>query len=139
MIDKYKRGFKVLPSGVNSIFEEEWLFREDLSNENKLQFLGYDANLFPLPEWDTPNLSKMWDRLRIKVAQRFTKDFSGEVWLDNVRVDNIKLPVIEPTSYELQEPMYVLVLPSDKGMALHKKTYRKLEHAANALRNKDSR
>ena len=54
-------------------------------------------------------------------------------------MDNIKLPVIEPTSYELQEPMYVLVLPSDKGMALHKKTYRKLEHAANALRNKDSR
>lgn len=128
-----------MPSWAHTILTEEWLFNEELSNENKLQFLGYDANLFSMPDWNELDLDNAWHRLRIKKAQQFTKDFKGEVWLDKIRIDNIQLPVIEPIIYELQEPLYVLVLPSDKGMALHKKTYRRLEDAANALRRKDCR
>ena len=139
MMDKYKRGFTVLPSWAHPIVEEEWLFSEDNSNKNKLQFLGYDANLFAMPDWDELDVSNVWDRLRVKVAQQFTKDFEGEVWLDKVRIDNIVLPKLEPKQCDLQEPLYVLVLPSDKGMALHKKTYRKLEDAKRALHKKDCR
>lgn len=79
----YKGGFTV--NGKHPIETDEWLLSEEDSTENKLVFLGYDANLCP-----TPDFSKWpktdWKEKVIHRCLEFTKDFRGEVWLDDVRV-----------------------------------------------------
>lgn len=84
---KYKRGFTV--NGEHPIETEDWIFSPEDSNPNKLVFLGFDANLYPMP-----NLSKRpdneynreWFKKLKKTALEFTKDFKGEVWLDDVKI-----------------------------------------------------
>lgn len=84
ILEKYKSGF-----GVNhpkeSMCDEEWLFSKEHSSNTKLVFLGYDANLFPMrdfSEWPETD----WKQKVIRTALKRTKDFKGEVWLDNVKI-----------------------------------------------------
>ena len=59
-LDKYKAGFDVELG--DHILTEIWCFEEKLSNERKLVFYGYDANLFPLPLLSQRNdkSNQMW-------------------------------------------------------------------------------
>ena len=85
-MNKYKAGFTVY--GENPIETEEWLYDEN-SSKNKLRFLGYDANLCPLPNLSTRpknDYNKKWSEKLNKIALEYTKDFQGEVWLDDVLI-----------------------------------------------------
>lgn len=84
---KYKGGFTV--TGKHPIETEDWLFSKKYSNSNKLVFIGYDANLFPMPNLsERPDnaYNRAWFETLKKTALEFTKDFDGEVWLDDVRI-----------------------------------------------------
>lgn len=86
-MSKYKAGFTV--TGEHPYATEEWLYSEDYSNKNKIVFLGYDANLFPMPKLSSrPNTdyNKEWFKKLKQKALNVTKDFEGEVWLDDVKI-----------------------------------------------------
>lgn len=79
--EKYKCGFS------NGLGYEtvEFLFDEKESDELKLAFQAYDANLCPLPDastWNKKWLKKQSDFLDSAIS----KDFIGEVWLDDVLI-----------------------------------------------------
>ena len=84
---KYKGGFTI--TGNHPIETEDWLFQKDKSDQNKLVFYGYDANLFPMPNLserpDNAYNRKWFEKLK-NTALEFTKDFKGEVWLDDVKI-----------------------------------------------------
>lgn len=84
--DKYKAGFDVELG--HRILTEIWCFEEKQSNDNKLVFYGYDANLLPLPFLSQRNdkSNQMWVEKAKEIALELTKDFKGEVWLDDVRI-----------------------------------------------------
>ena len=88
-LDKYKAGFDVELG--HRILTEIWCFEEKLSNENKLVFYGYDANLFPLPNLSERNdkSNQMWVEQAKEEALELTKDFNGEVWLDDIKIKEI--------------------------------------------------
>lgn len=80
-MDKYEKGFTV--NGSEPFMTEEWLFQKDHSNDTKLVFYGYDANMFPqnhFSKWPETE----WKEKVKNIALDFTKDFKGEVWLDDV-------------------------------------------------------
>jgi len=84
---KYKSGFTV--SGKHPYETEEWVYSEEHSNKNKIVFLGYDANLFPMPNLSSRpdnDYNKAWFARLKQLALNFTKDFTGEVWLDDVKI-----------------------------------------------------
>lgn len=86
-MEKYTGGFTV--RGKHPIETEEWTLSEKYSNEGRLVFLGYDANLYPMPNFsERPNnkISNAWKEKVIERALEYTKDFNGEVWLDDVKV-----------------------------------------------------
>lgn len=86
-LKKYKKGFTV--SGKHPIETEDWLFSKVESNPNKLVFLGFDANLSPMPnlsERPDNEYNRVWFKKLKRVALEFTKDFKGEVWLDDVKI-----------------------------------------------------
>lgn len=84
ILEKYKAGFEV-NHPKESMCDEEWLFEKDHSSDEKLVFFGYDANLFPMPNFSTwPETD--WKNKVIRVALKRTKDFKGEVWLDDVKI-----------------------------------------------------
>ena len=77
---KYKSGFTV--SGKQPYETEEWLYSEERSTKDKIVFLGYDANLFPMPDLSSrPNTNYNKARFaRLKqTALNLTKDFTGDV------------------------------------------------------------
>ena len=83
MLSKYKSGFTV--SGKHPIEEVEWLFNEEESTEIKLLFQAYDAALYPLLNlsgWKNGD----WENKNIQAGLERTKDFTGEVWLDDVKI-----------------------------------------------------
>ena len=85
-MEKYKSGFTVeVIDGECSVWDMEWLFDEENTTENKLVFMGYDANLYPAPNFSTWNEGK-WKQKQIDAALRRARDFEGEVWLDDVRI-----------------------------------------------------
>ena len=85
-MDKYKSGFTVeVIDGECSVWDMEWLFDEENTTENKLVFMGYDANLYPAPNFSTWKKGK-WKQKQIDAALRRARDFEGEVWLDDVRI-----------------------------------------------------
>ena len=85
-MEKYKSGFTVeVFDGECSVWDMEWLFDEENTTENKLVFMGYDANLYPAPNFSTWKKGK-WKQKQIDVALRRARDFEGEVWLDDVRI-----------------------------------------------------
>lgn len=80
-MSKYETGFIV--TGPEPFMTEEWLFQKDKSNQSKLVFYGYDANLTamnPFSAWNDTG----WKQGVVDRALEFTKDFEGEVWLDDV-------------------------------------------------------
>lgn len=80
-IEKYRGGFSN-GSGFETV---EFLLSKKLSSEKKLAFQAYDANLCPLPDasqWNIDWLNKQVQFLN----QVISKDFHGEVWLDDVMV-----------------------------------------------------
>lgn len=86
-MNKYKAGFTVY--GKCPYETEEWLYSEEYSNKNKIVFLGYDANLFPMPSLSSrPNTdyNKKWFKKLKQEALNVTKGFEGEVWLDDVKI-----------------------------------------------------
>ena len=83
---KYKSGFTVeVIDGECSVWDMEWLFDEENTTENKVVFMGYDANLYPTPNFSTWKKGK-WQQKQIDAALRRARDFEGEVWLDDVRI-----------------------------------------------------
>ena len=85
-MDKYKSGFTVeVIDGECSVWDMEWLFDEENTTENKLVFMGYDANLYPAPNFSTWKEGK-WKQKQIDAGLRRARDFEGEVWLDDVRI-----------------------------------------------------
>lgn len=82
-LSRYKGGICVdFGHPINTI---EWLFQIDQSNDDKLVFFAYDANLCACPEFGTWPESE-FKELQIKKALERTSDFAGEVWLDNVKI-----------------------------------------------------
>lgn len=85
-MDKYKSGFTVeVIDGECSVWDMEWLFDEENTTENKLVYMGYDANLYPAPNFSTWKEGK-WKQKQIDTGLRRARDFEGEVWLDDVRI-----------------------------------------------------
>ncbi len=79
--EKYKGGFS------NGLGYEtvEFLLDEKDSNETKLMFQAYDANLCPLP--DASTWTKKWLKKQTKfLSNAVSKEFIGELWLDDVLV-----------------------------------------------------
>ena len=62
-----------------------WILSRDSMSDNFLQFFAYDANLYPTPDFSTWKDNKFKQK-QIKKALEFTKDFYGEVWLDDVKI-----------------------------------------------------
>ena len=64
---------------------EEWLLNKAKSTDNKLVFEGYDANLFGLPSLSSrPQTS--WTGTLITSTLEMFSWFSGEIWLDDVKI-----------------------------------------------------
>lgn len=88
-LDKHKRGFTV--TGKHRIETTDfylttfWIPSRDSMSDNFLQFFAYDANLYPTPDFSTWKDNKFKQK-QIKKALEFTKDFYGEVWLDDVKI-----------------------------------------------------
>ncbi|MGM0199678.1 hypothetical protein [Enterococcus sp. DIV1314a] len=87
MDKEYQRGFIV--TGDKPYMTEEWRFQKNQSNNKKIVFYGYDANLCPMSAMSTWPETK-WKKKVINIALKLTKDFKGEVWLDDVRIKNKK-------------------------------------------------
>lgn len=87
MLEKYKGGFIV--KAKNRINDTEWIFDKENSNENRLIFLAYDANLLTLPPLSTWQ-NKGFKQKQINKALEVTKDFKGEVWLDDVKIKEVE-------------------------------------------------
>lgn len=63
---------------------QTWIYEESESTKDKLQYYGYDANLYPLPD-----LSKTSEENQRKVIEKFKKLFKKdniEIWLDDVKI-----------------------------------------------------
>lgn len=63
---------------------QTWYLEEDKSTNNKLQYYGYDANLYPLPD-----LSKTSEENQRKVIEKFKQLFKKdniEIWLDDIKI-----------------------------------------------------
>ena len=63
---------------------QTWCLEKDESTDNKLQYYGYDANLYPLPD-----LSKTSEENQRKVIEKFKQLFQKdniEIWLDDVKI-----------------------------------------------------
>lgn len=84
ILEKYQAGFCV-DHPKESMCDEEWLFSKKDSSNDKLVFLGYDANLFPMTDFSKwPETD--WKKKVIRIALNRTKGFKGEVWLDSVKI-----------------------------------------------------
>lgn len=63
---------------------QTWIFEESESTKDKLQYYGYDANLYPLPD-----LSKTSEENQRKVIEKFKQLFKKdniEIWLDDIKI-----------------------------------------------------
>ena len=69
------------------MFPDEWLYSEEYSNEKRMVFQAYDANLFPLPD------IKRWKPHAVKEtcakASEIFKDCNKEIYLDGYLLDKI--------------------------------------------------
>ena len=86
ILKKYESGFTVEANdGKCSMWDMEWLLDKENTTESKLVFMGYDANLYPAPNFSTWTESD-WKQKQIDIALRRARDFEGEVWLDDVKI-----------------------------------------------------
>lgn len=63
---------------------QTWCLEKDELTDNKLQYYGYDANLYPLPD-----LSKTSEENQRKVIEKFKRIFEKEnieIWLDDIKI-----------------------------------------------------
>lgn len=67
---------------------QTWYLEEDKSTNNKLQYYGYDANLYPLPDLSKTSEENQKDVI-YKVKRLFEKD-NIEIWLDDVKIKTKK-------------------------------------------------
>lgn len=82
-LEKYRSAFRVY--GESSMDTVEWLCNDAYISETELFFIAYDANLCAMPYFSTWNDTE-WKQKQIDSALERTKDFDGEVWLDDVRI-----------------------------------------------------
>ena len=71
-------------SDKNRYQTQMWIYEESESTKDKLQYYGYDANLYPLP-----GLSKTSEENQRKVIEKFKQLFKKEnieIWLDDVKI-----------------------------------------------------
>ena len=84
--DNFKGGFSVRSDDPNNyLFGTEWLFDDRVTDPNKLQFMAYDLNLYPAPDFDTWS-DEDYKKKNIRIALQVTKDFPGSVWLDDTKI-----------------------------------------------------
>ena len=84
---------KEYPEGIvlpgKYIYDNQiWYLEKKESTETKLQYYGYDACVFPLP-----NLSKTSKENRDRVLGNIgnkLKDVNKEIWLDDIRLKRYK-------------------------------------------------
>lgn len=63
---------------------QTWILEESESSKDKLQYYGYDANLYPLPDLSKSSEENQKDVI-YKVKRLFEKD-NIEIWLDDVKI-----------------------------------------------------
>lgn len=63
---------------------QTWYLEEDKSTNNKLQYYGYDANLYPLPDLSKTSEENQKDVIE-KIKRIFEKE-NIEIWLDDVKI-----------------------------------------------------
>lgn len=80
--NKYIEGFVV--NFREDYMTEKWIYSEDSTND-KLIFLGYDVDLYPLTCFSLRK-ETLLKELVLSKALEITEDFKGEVWLDDVIV-----------------------------------------------------
>lgn len=85
--NKYTEGFVI--NFREYYMTEKWIYSEKSTND-KLIFLGYDVDLYPLPCF---NLRKetLLKELVLSKALEITENFTGEVWLDDVKIKCTKI------------------------------------------------
>lgn len=82
----FKKGFQIYhKSDKRRMFPDEWLYSKKYSNEKRMVFQAYDANLFPLPDIKTWNPNAIKETCE-KVAELF-KDCDNEIYLDGYLLD----------------------------------------------------
>lgn len=67
---------------------QTWIFEESESTKDKLQYYGYDANLYPLPDLSKTSEENQKDVI-YKVKRLFEKE-NIEIWLDDVKIKTKK-------------------------------------------------
>jgi hypothetical protein len=85
LLEDWKGGF-TLQFDRNPMFDEEWLLDDRYSTEASLYFIGYDANLYPLPD-----LSKLPAKHRQEVvnkAKHRLRDVNATIYLDDVKIQD---------------------------------------------------
>lgn len=85
--NKYKEGFVV--NFREDYMTEKWIYSENSAND-KLIFLGYDVDLYPLPCFSLRK-ETLLKELVLSKALEITEDFKGEVWLDDVIIKCSKI------------------------------------------------
>ncbi len=79
-------GFQIYhKSDKRRMFPDEWLYSEEYSNEDRVVFQAYDANLYPLPDIKTWRPHAIKETCE-KVSELF-KDYDKEVYLDGYLLD----------------------------------------------------
>nr|DAF46682.1 MAG TPA: hypothetical protein [Siphoviridae sp. ctAFE3]DAX76565.1 MAG TPA: hypothetical protein [Caudoviricetes sp.] len=66
-----------------------WCLEKAKSTDTKLQYYGYDANLYPLPDLSKTS-EKNQKRVLGNMGNKF-KDINMEIWLDDIKLKNIKI------------------------------------------------
>jgi len=83
-VQKYSGGFEV--NGKTDWDTVNWILSKTESNESKLLFQAYDANLWPLPDFSAWK-DEEWKKKQIVRGLSFADGFLGEVWLDDVMLN----------------------------------------------------
>lgn len=82
----FTKGFQIYyDSDKQRIFPDEWLYSKEYSNDERMVFLAYDANLYPLPDIKTWKLHTIKETCE-KVAEMF-KNYDKEIYLDGYLLD----------------------------------------------------
>lgn len=80
VLEKYKGGLSLF-KGLKTV---ELLLDEQNTNEDELYLLGYDANMYPLPDFGTFPLNYQ-SVIKLAVKSRLA-DWKGAVYIDGTKV-----------------------------------------------------
>lgn len=82
----FTKGFQIYyDSDKQRIFPDEWLYSKEYSNDERMVFLSYDANLYPLPDikkWKPHAIRETCE----KVAEKF-QNCDKDIYLDGYLLD----------------------------------------------------